>query len=196
MGFSFRDTEGQQAHTGSRRLPDEGDYRVMISKSDLEDGKKNNGSVNLVMEYTIVGGTFAGTVLKQWLAVVNSSETAQNIARGRAEAIRIVTKLPQNSEVTDLVGREMIVRVIHETNEYLDRNGTKRVGKNAVPDNYMTLDGKNAAGAVVPAFVPSVKQEEPKTNQSSGGNSGSGYTGGSGQSGGQSGQDLDDEIPF
>lgn len=199
MSFSFRDTEGQQAHTGTRRIPDEGDYRVMISKADLEDSKKGNGAVNLAMEYTILAGDFSGVVLKEWLAVVNKSETAQNIARSKAEALRIITKLKQDAEVNALVGKELIVRVFKEPNEYTDNNGNKRTGVNAVVGNYMNLERLDAAGKPVAAFVPTVKQETSQGSSQGSSGSSQGNSSGNAQggyTGGQSRQDLDDEIPF
>ena len=192
MSFSFRDTEGQQAHTGTRRIPDEGDYRVMISEAKLEDSKKGGGAVNLVMEYTILGGSFAGVVVKEWLAVVNKSEQAQNIARSKAEALRIITRLKQDSDVTALVGKELIIRVIRESNEYMDNQGNKRMGVNAVVNNYMTLERQNAAGQVVPDFVPSVKQETQQAQTSQRSAQGD-YTSKSSYAGTDA---LDDEIPF
>jgi hypothetical protein len=187
-GFSFRDTEGHNPHTGNRSIPDDGDYSVMISKADLGDNKSRTG-LNLALEYTILAGEYSGSVLKEWLSVVNNNETAQNIARSKAEAIRRVTKLSQDSDIDALVGKNMIVRVKKEPNEYVDNNGNKRTGYNAVPVMYMDLNRTNAEGKPVAQFVAVAKQDNPPPAQSQ-------QSSGSNKSATSMKADLDDDIPF
>ena len=65
MTFNMQDLAGTKAHTGTRTVPDAGDYVVMISKSETADGKKS-GSMNATMEYTIISeGPFTGAVIKE-----------------------------------------------------------------------------------------------------------------------------------
>jgi hypothetical protein len=184
-GFSFKDTEGHNPHTGTRTVPDDGDHTVMISKSSLDPSKKGNG-LNLALEYTVLSGAFSGSILKEWLSVVNTNETAQNIARSKAEAIRRVAKLPQDADVDALVGKNIIVRTKKEANEYVDNNGVKRTGYNAIPVMYMDLNRQNPEGKVVAAFVPSAKQEQIQTTVTNPNN-------GSKDS---NDNDVDDDIPF
>jgi hypothetical protein len=187
MSFNFRETEGVAAHTGSRTVLDDGDHVVMISGSSFEDGKKANGSKNIVLEYTVLGGNFAGQTVKEWLSVVNPSEIAQNIARSKAEALRIITKLRQDQGSDDFVGKEMIIRTKKKANQYLTDKGETRTGYNAEIVLYMTKDRTDASGKVIAAFIPTAQADNTTytgTSSSSTTNTRTTSSGG------------DDEIPF
>lgn len=186
MGFSINNANGNGVFTGSRKQIEEGDYIVMISKSTTAAGKKE-GSQNVVMEYTITEGDFAGEVVKEWLAVVNSSEVAQQIARSKVSAISSITGIT-DGEVDDFQGSEIMIRVRKEPNEYVNRNGQTVKGSNAVVENYMTLQMKDAEGKDVAPFRPSSPKPTPvaqtETSAPSGG------------SGSFDNSDGNDDIPF
>lgn len=186
MSFGFSNTEGVKPHTGNRSVPDDGDYHVMISKSVLEPSKKGKGGENIVLEYTILAGTFAGAVVKEWLSVINASDTAQNIARAKAEALRVICKLSSTQGSDDLLGKELIIRSKKEPNEYVDNTGTKRTGYNATVVNYMTTDRRDAEGKEVPAFIAVVKQEPAQARSVTHSSSGQQPPN----------DDMDDDIPF
>lgn len=192
-GFSFDEVKDTKASLGSgaRKLVDRGDYNVLITKSDTADNSKGTGK-NVAMEYNILDGDFSGTDLKEWLAVVNSSETAQGIAREKIKALFDVTEVRTGSD--DLVGHTIRVRIDHEANEWTNKNTGKTMkGHNAVITHYMTPDGKNAAGDLVPAFTGQPKSPETTANEGTANSSSSGSSGEIKSSGKA---DLDDEIPF
>lgn len=196
MSFSFRDTKDVNPHTGTRVQPDDGDYAVMVSKFELADNKDRSGQ-NIEAEYTILSGPFSGASVREWLAVVNKSEQAQNIARSKAEAIRRVTKVSENSDLDAVVGKNMVIRVVSEPNEYVDRNGNRRTGKNLNVVNYMDMKRKDASGKEVAEFVPRAKAEDPKQEDRGGYNDRNDYRNDRDQSQTSGGSnDIDDEIPF
>jgi hypothetical protein len=186
MTFNMQDLNSTKAHTGTRVTPDAGDYVVMISKSETADGKKS-GSLNAVMEYTIISdGPFTGAVVKEWLAIVNSSEQAQNIARSKLRAVQVTSKSENAQTINDMVGKQIIIRVNKEENEYVDSQGNRRKGFQNNVINYMDMKRKDADGKDVPAFVaqapkPASDAQFSSTRQAQ-------TTG--------SAADNDDEIPF
>jgi hypothetical protein len=97
--------------------------------------------------------------------------------------------LSQDSDIDALVGKNMIVRVKKEPNEYVDNNGNKRTGYNAVPVMYMDLNRTNAEGKPVAQFVAVAKQDNPPPAQSQ-------QSSGSNKSATSMKADLDDDIPF
>lgn len=187
MTFNMQDLAGTKAHTGTRVTPDAGDYVVMISKSETADGKKQ-GSLNAVMEYTIISdGPFTGAVIKEWLAIVNSSEQAQNIARSKLRAIQVTSKSENAQSINDMVGKQIMIRINKEENEYVDNQGNRRKGFQNNVINYMNMQRKDADGKDVPAFVA----QAPKPQSDAGFSSVRSQT-----STGSAEDNDDDQIPF
>lgn len=190
MGFNISEAQGSGVYTGRKKQLEEGDYPVMISKAVEAAGKKD-GTTNAVMEYTIIDGDFSGEVVKEWLSIVNNSEIAQQIARSKVNAISSVTGVTDGG-IDAFQGAEMIIRVHKEPNEYINRNGDKVKGFNAVVANYMTLQMKDAEGKDVAPFVPSANKTDSQPDSNSSGQSNSDNT--SSRSIDTTG--VDDDIPF
>lgn len=176
--FNMNEMGDVKAHTGSRVVPDAGDYNVVVSDAELETNKSGNGT-NVLMEYTILDGNFAGSTVKEWLAVVNNSEQAQNIARSKLQAIRVVTKSEAEGYVSALKNKSLRLRLNKTEGSY---NGRTVYNSDVVM--YMDSTGRNAEGKEVTAFVPTEVAPVANTQTQS-----SNTVGGGSQSG-------DDDIPF
>lgn len=176
--FNMNEMGDVKAHTGSRVIPDAGDYNVVISDAELQTNNNNNGT-NIFMEYTILDGNFAGSTVKEWLAVVNNSERAQIIARSKLQAIRVVTKSEAEGNVSALKNKSLRLRLNKTEGSY---NGRTVYNSDVVM--YMDSTGRNAEGKEVAAFVPI---ETPPVNNTQ--TQSSDPVGGGSQSG-------DDDIPF
>jgi hypothetical protein len=179
MTFNMNDLSGVKAHTGTRQTLDAGEYAVMISKADTADGK-SQGAINAVMEYTVLtDGPFKGAVVKEWLAIVNKSETAQNIARSKLRAVQLVSKSENAAQVSDMVGKSIIIHVGREESEYVDREGNKRKGINNTVLNYLNMKRQDSDGNAAPVYnapapkVKDVAQEEFKSSRQHSAGSGS-----------------------
>lgn len=188
--------DGVESHTGLKKGLVSGDYAVMISKAEVETNKRNNGD-NVVMEYSVLAGEFAGSEAKEWLAVTNPSDVAQGIARSKLMALFDVTK---TNDIPALVGKNIMIRmVVTENGTYVDNKGETRPSYDRNVANYMTMDMKDAKGNDVAPFVASEEKPKAQGSSGSGGTGGTGGTGGSysesGQAGGSS-RDLDDRVPF
>ena len=193
--FNMADLEGVKAHTGTRVTPEAGDYVVMISRASVENGKVA-GNMNAAMEYTILSdGPFNGAVVKEWLAIVNKSEQAQNIARSKLRAIQIVSKSQNVQSVDELVGKQIIIRINKEANQYIDNNGNQRTGYQNNVVNYMDLKRQDSDGKEVAPFVAVAQtQQNAQANGFSSVRNPGAQSSGSSQT--YSGGGVDDEIPF
>ena len=190
--FDMNDLAGTDAYAGGGSVkPDAGDYTVMISKSDTSANAKGNGT-NIAMEYTVLDGQFQGTVLKEWLAVVNPSAQSQEIARSKLKALQVVSNSQNERRPEALTGKTIIIRITKEPHQFVNDRGTKVNTFNNNVINYMNLKRVNAAGKEVPAFVAQAQTEQtsPASQSSSSSNNGDS------QAARQSRKDLDDEIPF
>lgn len=201
MNFGFNDMGDVDAHTGgSRQVPDSGDYNVMISDIEMQSNRAGNGH-NIVVTYSIVDGDYAGTEVKEWLAVINKNDTAQNIAQSKLKAIYLVTGKTSARSFTELNGAILRVRLYKKENRYQDSNGNWRDGFNNEVVTYMDTQGRNPQGKEVPAYTgPDVhgasKSQKTATASTSSGNS-SNQTHNGGQSSGFDGYgNDDDDIPF
>lgn len=186
MTFNMNDLNGVKSHTGTRQTLEAGEYTVMISKADTADGKAH-GSINAVMEYTVISdGPFTGAVVKEWLAIVNKSEIAQNIARSKLRAVQLVSKSENAAQVSDMVGKTILIHVGREESEYLDRDGNKRKGINNTVLNYLNTKRQDAEGNTAPPYMakPAKVQEDQKEEFKSNRYSGTGSS------------LSDDDIPF
>lgn len=164
MNFGYSSVEDKQAHTGGRVVPDSGDYNVMISEIEMKSNKQGNGH-NIEVTYSILDGDFAGSELKEWLAVINKNETAQNIAQSKLKSIFIVTGNTSAQSFTELQGAVLRVRVYKKEHTYVDDNGNERDGYNTEIVMYLDTEGKNANGKEVPVYSgPAVMGGNKKQN--------------------------------
>lgn len=205
MGFSFNELEGVDPSTGERVYIGTGDYNVMISSSEIQTSKNNRGT-NLHLKYTVLDGPFQGTEVQEWLAIVNSSEKAQEIARAKLKALQIVAAVRDNGTTDDLVGKAIRLRIFKEASFFNDSNtGEKKASYQAVIKNYMSMSGKDAKGneprEMSEEYIASIdkKAEDAvsavyKNNGSHGGDSSDAFSNRNESQ--KSKQDYDDEIPF
>lgn len=189
MNFGFNDMDDVNAHSGVRVTPDSGDYNVMISSIEMVSNSAKNGH-NIHVKYSILDGDYAGSEIQEWLAVVNKSETAENIAKSKLKAIYIVTDKKNATGFTDLMGAVLRIRVYKKTRNYTDDRGNEREGFNTEVAMYMSsagldINGKEVAPYSGPAVMEGKKADKPKS-------SGNSYNAGSSYSN----SDDDDEIPF
>lgn len=203
MNFSFDSMNDVQAHTGQRVIPDSGDYNVMISDIKMESNSKNNGH-NIIVTYSIVDGEYAGSELKEWLAVINPNDTAQGIAQSKLKAIYLVTKKVSAKHYRELNGTLLRIRVLKKENTYTDNNGNQRDGFNNEVVMYMDTSGRNSDGKEVAAYAgPTVVAKSAKANSgssnknSNASNSGNSNSNSDSKSGFDPNSDNDDDdIPF
>lgn len=151
MNFGYNSVEDKQTHTGSRAVPDSGDYNVMISDITMESNNNKDGH-NIIVTYSILDGDFAGSEVKEWLAVINKNETAQNIAQSKLKSIYIVTQNTSAQSFTDLQGAVLRIRIHKKERSWVDDNGNERDGYNTEVAIYMDSEGNNATGKPVPAY--------------------------------------------
>lgn len=166
MSFNMNELNDPEVghYTGGRVIAEPGDHNVMISEASIERNKKNNGD-NLVMKYTILDGVSSGVEVTEYLAVVHENDTAQSIARSRLKTIRDIVKAQKAADIKALEGKQLRIRVIHEKNEYVDRNGNKRTGTNAQVANYADTKGLDVNGKPLPAFIQTAKQDDVKPKE-------------------------------
>jgi hypothetical protein len=108
------DTANEEAADGGFVVVPPGVYTVMVVKSDVKDTKNGTGK-KLEMQYQIVTGQHAGTMLTDRLNIKNASADAERIGRGQlksiCDAIGYVGVLKDSSA---LHGKPFSVQVIVE----------------------------------------------------------------------------------
>lgn len=164
MNFGYNNVEDKQTHTGARAVPDSGDYNVMISDIQMESNSRQDGH-NIVVTYSILDGDYAGSEVKEWLAVINKSDTAQNIAQSKLKSIYITTGKTSASSFTELQGAVLRIRLYKKEHQWTDNDGNSRDGYNTEVAMYMDTDGNNANGKEVPQYSgPAVIASKGKSN--------------------------------
>lgn len=191
MNFGFNDLNDVNAHTGSRIVPDSGDYNVMISDIALESSKSGSGH-NIHVKYSILDGDFAGSEIHEYLAVVNNNETAVNIARSKLKALYLVSGKTSSTNFTDLQGSVIRIRVFKKEATYTGNDGIQRNTFNTEVAMYMDSQGRNSQGKEVPPYTG------PAVVASKGGNKPANTNNSNNIQKQQAGShsDYDDDIPF
>lgn len=151
MGISINELDDVDVSTGSREVPDDGDYNVVISEANYTQTRDKTGS-GYKIKYTILDGDFQGQEINGWINITNKSAEAQRIGRSELKTIMTVTGT-ENSD--DLTGKMLRIRVVGEVSDYTDKQGRPAKSVNLRPKLFMTFEGKNAKGELAPAFVPS-----------------------------------------
>lgn len=199
MNFSFNSMGDVKAHTGQRVVPDSGDYNVMLSDITMDSNRAGDGH-NIIVTYSILDGDFAGSELKEWLAVINKNETAQNIAQSKLKAIYLVTGKTSAKSFTELAGTVLRIRVLKKPNKYIDNNGNEREGHNNEVAMYMDTNGRNPEGKdVAPYNGPAIVAASGNSKKNNAGNQSSNSVKGDSYGSpnvSKSDDNYDDEIPF
>lgn len=200
MGMNINELDDVDVNTGSRETPDDGDYNVLIEEAVYGPNKKGNGT-GYKLKFTMLDGNFAGTNLFSYVNVNNPNATAQSIGRSDLKTLMVLTGV---SDSDDIAGKTIRVRVIGEMDDYRKQNGEQTKIVNLRPAMYMSMDGKNAKGEAVSAFVPKSPTAKEQLAQWRSANMGGGQGAASGTgtssgqtTGGTSGNgDDDSDIPF
>jgi hypothetical protein len=128
LGFSF-DAMSIEPSKGFEVLPP-GDYRVMITNSEMRDTASGAGKY-LWLDMMIVDGQYQGQHLFDLLNLVNPNEVAVRIAYESLSAICRAVGVLNTDDASDLYNRSMIA-VVKVKPAGPDKTGTHREAKNEV----------------------------------------------------------------
>ena len=128
-----------------------GDYVMSINASSMEQAKSNPNNAFLLLDLVIMDGEHKGRRAFDRLNLINTNETAVEIATRRLAAICNACSISQLNDSVQLHGIPMLVSLdIEESPEYSPKN---------VVRSYRKLEGTRPAqpAHTVPTFAPPVQ---------------------------------------
>jgi hypothetical protein len=128
-GQGFDGTQVQPSEDFSPVPP--GDYPVQITGQQTKETKKGDGQF-LELEMTILGGQYQGRKVWERLNLVNKNPNAVEIAQRNLSAICHAIGKPRIRHESELVGGQLVVKVIVKDNNN-ECKGFKAGGGGAAP---------------------------------------------------------------
>lgn len=110
------------------------DYLAVITDSEMKDTKKGDGKY-LLLTYEVVEGEFAGRKIFETLNLINSNQTAVEIAQRALSAVCRATGVLHPKDSSELHGKPLVISVGIRagSNGFEDKN---------VIRGYSRVDGK------------------------------------------------------
>lgn len=123
LGQSFVASDVPQSEY---KLLPEGEYVLQIVGSEIKPTAK--GGTQLVIDFTVVGSQYDGSVLKERLNIVNDNQTAVEIAFQTLAKIVSASGLDAINDSSELHGKKMIGKVVVKkgTGTYTATDGTQK----------------------------------------------------------------------
>lgn len=119
----------------------EGEYDAIIIDSEFKANSKGTGQY-LLVTIEVTKGDYAGRQLKEYLNLVNPSQTAVKIAEDKMKEIGRAVGLENVSNSTQVHNRPFVIKVkVEEAKPYTDKDGNERTGS---PQNKITSFKKSA----------------------------------------------------
>ncbi len=110
------------------------DYLAVITDSEMKDTKKGDGKY-LLLTYEVVEGDFAGRKIFETLNLVNSNQTAVEIAQRALSAVCRATGVLHPKDSSELHGKPLVISVGI-------RAGSNGFDEKNVIKGYSRVDGK------------------------------------------------------
>lgn len=127
------------------------DYLAVITDSEMKDTKKGDGKY-LLLTYEVVEGEFAGRKIFETLNLINSNQTAVEIAQRALSAVCRATGVLHPKDSSELHGKPLVISVGIRagSNGFEDKN---------VIRGYSRVDGKELKD--VTDATPATKTSAP-----------------------------------
>jgi len=110
------------------------DYLAVITDSEMKDTKKGDGKY-LLLTYEVVEGEFSGRKIFETLNLVNSNQTAVEIAQRALSAVCRATGVLHPKDSSELHGKPLVISVGI-------RAGSNGFDEKNVIKGYSRVDGK------------------------------------------------------
>lgn len=123
LGQSFVASDVPQSEY---KLLPEGEYVLQVVGSEIKPTAK--GGTQLVIDFTVVGSQYDGSMLKERLNIVNDNQTAVEIAFQTLAKIVQASGLDAINDSSELHGKKVIGKVVIKkgTGTYRASDGTER----------------------------------------------------------------------
>ena len=153
LGQSFVASDVPQSEY---KLLPEGEYVLQVVGSEIKPTAK--GGTQLVIDFTVVGSQYDGSVLKERLNIVNDNQTAVEIAFQTLAKIVQASGLDAINDSSELHGKKMLGKVVIKkgTGTYRATDGTERpsADQNQIKSFHVVALGQT---------TPTIAQAQPAT---------------------------------